>query len=197
VARQVGRNGEGEAETFVGDVVVIATGSKSLRPDFLDDADPCVLTVEQALEPGAELGRRIVIADTEGGYSSTATAEFLAAQGHEVTLATSMLDVGILIGPPGRQVQVPVLVSAGVDIRPQLELTDVSWPSLTFRHVLSGREVELEADTLVLTTGRAPDDELYKTLSAVFEDVVRIGDCVAPRDVGMAVYMGEKVGRGL
>lgn len=196
-ARQIGANGDGDVETFVGDAVVVATGSKPLRPEFLADDDPRVLTVEEALEPGAALGRRVVIADSEGGYSSTATAEFLAQQGHEVTLATSMLDVGILIGPPGRQVQLPALVAAGVDIRPQLELTGADWPTLSFRHVLSGREVLLEADTLVLTTGRAPDDELYRTLAAAFEDVIRIGDCVAPRDVGMAVYMGEKVGREL
>lgn len=196
-ARRLDDTGEAEVEAFVGDAVVVATGSKPVRPSFLADGDPRVLTVEEALAPGAEFGERVVITDSEGGYSSTATAEFLAAQGHEVTLATSMMDIGALIGPPGRQMQIPALVAAGVDLRPQLGLVSANWPSLRFRHVLSGKSVEIEADTLVLTTGRLPDDELYRALSTAFEDVVRIGDCVTPRDVGMAVYMGEKIGRKL
>ena len=50
-------------------------------------------------------------------------------------------------------------------------------------------------DTVVLAMGQAVDDDLYFALKGKVKELHRVGDCVAPRKVDMAIWEGHKVGR--
>ena len=59
---------------------------------------------------------------------------------------------------------------------------------------------ELEFDTLVTVTSRAPDDDLLQALVArqqSFQTLRAIGDCHAPGTVAAAVYDGHSAARRL
>ena len=43
--------------------------------------------------------------------------------------------------------------------------------------------------------GQAVDEDLYFALKGKVKELYRIGDCVAPRKVDMAIWEGHKVGR--
>lgn len=43
--------------------------------------------------------------------------------------------------------------------------------------------------------GQAVDDDLYFALKGKVKELHRIGDCVAPRKVDMAIWEGHQVGR--
>jgi 2,4-dienoyl-CoA reductase-like NADH-dependent reductase (Old Yellow Enzyme family) len=178
-----------------GDVVVLATGSSSVVPDGLDLDDERIFEVGAALDGAIPAGARVVIIDTEGTYASTATAEKLADEGHPTTLVTSLLTVGSQIGPPGWQVLMPELHKRGVSIKTQSELAEAALPHLRFRNVLGGPAQDVEGDVVVLTAGRRSRDEFPVEVGGVL--IHRVGDCVAPRDIGMAIYAGEQLGRSL
>ena len=50
-------------------------------------------------------------------------------------------------------------------------------------------------DNLVLAMGQRTVDDLYFSLKGKVAELYRIGDCVAPRKVDMAIWEGQKVGR--
>jgi hypothetical protein len=54
-------------------------------------------------------------------------------------------------------------------------------------------------DAVVVVAGQQVDDALYKALKAAgaVKELYRIGDCVAPRKVDMAIWEGHKLGREL
>ena len=53
--------------------------------------------------------------------------------------------------------------------------------------------------TLVLVTGRLPDDALWQALEgkAVARQAVRVGNCLAPSSIADAVYAGHRYAREL
>jgi dimethylamine/trimethylamine dehydrogenase len=69
--------------------------------------------------------------------------------------------------------------------------------------IYTGREEQMDFDSLVLVTGRLPNDLLYHALMQVPEllreagvrSVARIGDCLAPSSIADAVYQGHKFAR--
>ena len=50
-------------------------------------------------------------------------------------------------------------------------------------------------DSVVTAMGNDADDELYFALKGKVADLVRAGDCVAPRRVDMAVHEGYMAGK--
>jgi hypothetical protein len=49
----------------------------------------------------------------------------------------------------------------------------------------------------VMSVLRIPNDGLFSAAEAALENVTRIGDAVAPRDVTAVIYDGEELGRRL
>ena len=52
-----------------------------------------------------------------------------------------------------------------------------------------------DCDSVVLAMGSRAEDSLYKSLKGTVEELYRIGDCVAPRRIDMAILEGENVAR--
>ncbi len=52
-------------------------------------------------------------------------------------------------------------------------------------------------DAVILAMGQRAEDGLYHQLKGKVKELHRIGDCVAPRKVDMAIWDGHKLGREL
>jgi hypothetical protein len=52
-------------------------------------------------------------------------------------------------------------------------------------------------DTIVLDMGNVAQDDLYRQLKGQTQELYRIGDCVAPRGIDMAILEGRQVGERL
>ena len=50
-------------------------------------------------------------------------------------------------------------------------------------------------DAVVYAMGNTVEDSLYKSLKGRARGLYRVGDCVAPRKIDMAILEGDKVGR--
>jgi hypothetical protein len=161
-----------------------------------------VFTPEQIMVQEMRPPSPVLVWDGDGGPVGVGIAEMLAAFGGSVSLATRYDRVAPLLDA--------TFEGAGVRTRLhdlQVETIPGVVPiAATDRGVLFkgpfGAEKELPASSLVLVAQRRSNDALFHSLStdsrlgpARIEDVLRIGDCVAPRHFGLAINDGHRAGR--
>lgn len=199
------------------EIVICATGS-SWAADGLNgptqttipgaDADlPHVLTPEQIMVEGKQApGDRVLVYDTEGYFMGVSLAEKLAREGKDVTYVTQMAMPGPYMGFTGEAVDMlPLLHRLGVRMVTGHLVTDVKPGLVTgFLGIAPDEPVQWEADAVVLTTQRLPNDQLYQELKADpdalaangIEALHRVGDCFAPRmQVADAIFDGQRLAR--
>jgi 2,4-dienoyl-CoA reductase (NADPH2) len=137
-------------------------------------------------------GRRVTVVDGVGHFPAYAPAEALAAAGASVTLVTpklhaaSLLDNGSMINTLRR------LGQAGVKVLSQTATVRIEAGTVHARHVFSGEPQTWPCDAVVAALGNVADDTL-----ADRPDVLRIGDCHAPRTMLDAIRDGHRAGRAV
>jgi hypothetical protein len=158
---------------------------------------PKIFNVWQALLGQADLGNRVLFIDNDGHHQATATAEHLADLGKEVYILTSSLFVGTDLGPPqDLYLTRQRLLQKGVTFTPDFAVMEIKGLEVHGFNVYSNEWNTFNGyDTIVLAMGNRVEDGLYRALKGRVKELHRIGDCVAPRKVDMAIYEGDKVGR--
>ncbi|HKI51057.1 MAG TPA: mycofactocin system FadH/OYE family oxidoreductase 2 [Geothermobacteraceae bacterium] len=183
------------------DAVIIATGSRP-KANPVGGADgPGVCNVWQVLDQQVEIGEKVCLIDYDGHQRANATAEYLADQGKQVHMICSSLFIGAELGPTqdlylSRQ----RLLTKGVTFTPDIAVMEIAGEAgaktIKGFNVYSNEWDEWGPyDTVVLAMGQAVDDDLYFSLKGKVKELHRIGDCVAPRKVDMAIWEGHKLGR--
>ena len=186
--------GDGPA-TF--DEVVVATGSIAV-PAALDAPEGRVRSLIEAVEAPETLGDHVVVWDAQLDQSAASAAELVADSGRKVTIVTPGDRPAMGIGMANEPPQLARLAAAGVQVIPYHGVVRVDDDSVVIEHAYTGAERTLEGvSDVVAALGWQADDGLYLALRAQSEHVHRAGDCVAPRDVGMAIYSAEELGRAL
>lgn len=197
------------------DLVVIATGCDyvtdglngvTFRPiPGADTTTDWQLTPKEVALRTKPLGRRVLVYETERHYMGVTVAQQLAGMGHDVTLVTDALEFGgytkytldqAFILRDLTRMRVTMLPGRTVDaIEPgAVQVSNVWDPSLMDT---------IEIDSVVLSTQRAPNDQLYRALSADadrlrangIEGVWIIGDASAPRPLPEVVFDGHRLAR--
>jgi thioredoxin reductase len=183
------------------DVVIVATGSVPKKHPVGGADGPAIFNVVQVLNNEAELGQNVCLIDYDGHQRATATAEFLANQGKKVDMITSSLFICAELGPTqdlysSRQ----RLLQKGVTFTPDIAVMEVAGEAGA--KTVKGFNVYSNVwnewgpyDSLVLVMGQQVDDDLYMSLKGKVPELYRIGDCVSPRKVDMAIWEGHKIGR--
>lgn len=179
------------------DVVVIATGSVPCeKPVEGDYGPPVVLNVRDVLEKKFPVGNRVLFVDENGGHHATATVELLADQGKKIDMVTCDLFIGIELAPIGdlyltRQ----RLLQKGVTFTTNVRVNKVDGNVVHACHIYTNECIEYkDYDTIILDMGDDADDSLYFQLKGQVNELYRIGDCVAPRGIGMAIFEARKTG---
>ncbi|MBI5069922.1 MAG: mycofactocin system FadH/OYE family oxidoreductase 2 [Deltaproteobacteria bacterium] len=184
------------------DVVICATGSVPARNPRIGGArGPAVWNVWEVLQGKAELGQKVCLVDTDGHHRATATAELIASQGRSVHVLCSSLFVGAELGPTqDLYLTRQRLLQKGCTFTPDIAVLEVAGAAGEKR--LKGVNVYSNAtqefgpyDSVVLAIEQEVEDQLYRALKHQVKELYRIGDCVAPRKVDMAIWEGHRVGR--
>jgi dimethylamine/trimethylamine dehydrogenase len=196
---------------FAAERVVVATGSR-WRSDGVGPSSPGgipgldavnVLSPEQVSE-GADVLGPVVVFDDDHYYVGHSVAEFLRAQGHDVTLVTPLADVSqwSYYTLELRRLE-ERLAAAGIRC---LTKTRVLRASQNTLHLSTGGvEQALPCATFVPVTLRAPERGLMDALAARGREwrgagilsVDLIGDALAPATVAAAIYAGAMYARDL
>ena len=147
--------------------------------------------------PHHTCGERVVIVDDNGDHLPLGLAEHFATNGHCVTLVTAHPSVGHRLGTDSTvdfAWVYPRVLAAGVRVVSFSYLDRIGRDHVTLSNVWTGTEETLAADTVILCMMRRSDDTLYRELAQDGAAVVRIGDCVAPREVDDAVFEAVREG---
>lgn len=183
------------------DAVIVATGSKPKTHPVGGADGPGVCNVWQVLNREVEVGEKVCLIDYDGHHRATATAEFLADQGKTVHIICSSLFIGAELGPTqDLYLTRQRLLQKGVSFTPDIAVMEVSGE--IGEKTIKGFNVYNNVwdewtgyDSIVLAMGQEVDDDLYFALKGKVKELHRIGDCVAPRKVDMAIWEGHEVGR--
>ncbi|MFC1533617.1 FAD-dependent oxidoreductase [Thermodesulfobacteriota bacterium] len=182
------------------DAVIVATGSRPRKKPVPGEyGPPKVLDVWQTLSGSYPVGARVLFVDENGGHHSAATVELLADQGKSVHMITSDLFIGIELAPSGdlyltRQ----RLLRKGVTFTSDVFIDLISGDKVTGRDIYTNKPLYFENyDTIILDMGNEAEEDLYFKLKGKVNELYRIGDCVAPRGIDMAIFEGRRAGESI
>jgi 2,4-dienoyl-CoA reductase-like NADH-dependent reductase (Old Yellow Enzyme family)/thioredoxin reductase len=185
------------------DVVIVATGSLPHWPDLEGILKPIVLHYEDYLalreypmvhdrliRRKDRVGDRVVVI---GGVEGAETSLSLARSGKDVTLVekTENIAKGPYLLDPSR-VQMLVneyLPEAGVKLKLNRKAVEITDDGVTIIDK-DGNDEFLPADTIIVTCGREPNEFLREALMGKVSQVIGIGDCLNPRNIGTAIHEG-------
>jgi len=181
------------------DAVIVATGSTPDPYGIPGGDGPEVADVSDILSGTVTPGKRVLIVDRLGFHEATSTAEFMADQGCEVEVVTPTLyvgqDLGITLDLENWYRQARRL---GITCTPNHSVLSIEDGVVTALHNYTGQMVTFpKVDTVVLAIHRKADQGLYRDLKGTVPQLLRIGDCVAPRRAHAAIIEGERAGRAV
>ena len=182
--------------------VVLATGSRWRRDGIGVVRDtPAGIAADAPVATPDDLTRLedpVVIYDDDHYFMGGALAEKLKREGRDVTYVTSLPVVSSWTQMTDEQYLIePRLVGLGVRNAVSHVLRETERDHAVFAAALSKEEVTIRLGSLILVTGREPEDELYRELMTTFDmaRVTRIGDCLSPSHVADAVFAGHRLAR--
>ena len=179
------------------DAVIVATGSIPRRCPVSGADGPRVFNVVQVLKGEADIGEKVLFVDYDGHHRATSTVEYLAELKKAVHVITPSLFVGAELGPTqDLYLMRQRLLTKGVTFTPDFAVMEIRGTEIHGFNVYSNEWQVFEGfDTVVLAMGNEVEDSLYRALKGRVRELYRIGDCVAPRKVDMAIYEGYTVGK--
>jgi 2,4-dienoyl-CoA reductase-like NADH-dependent reductase (Old Yellow Enzyme family)/thioredoxin reductase len=183
------------------DVVIIAAGVKSLIPTAEDipgiDTLKNVVTADDVLLGKAKVGDKVFIVG--GDLVGCETAEYLADQGKQVTIARRSQFMANKMNPDMRMLLVDRLRNKGVrmltGVQYQQAVDDgvrvhVRGGITSMAEIAADAMKTFPADTIVLAAGSIPNNELKAALEGTGVEVKVVGDCVEPRTILEAINEG-------
>lgn len=192
-----------DVEAFGADEVILATGSQPSGHGFqrfLPHFDKLpgvdrgnVWTAEEVMSRQARLGPRVIVLDEGANWKGGGTALHIAEAGHRVTVVTPAASVMMEMARTNADVQLrqrlrqlgAVLITEAAIREWHGDAADIT--------VFGGKDMRIEADSLVLSTTNSADTALADALSATTVPYRMIGDGVAARTAVMAIYEGRKL----
>ena len=174
-------------------------------PDDLMDATvesgSLLLNIGQQNRQQAVGLQNVVIYDDDHYYMGGVLAELLATQGCKVSLVTPAPLVSYWSQYTLEQERIQAkLMKLGVKLYPQNVLSKIKKDSVRLSNDISGDQLELPYDGVVLVTDRIPNDSLYQSLkpeldSGKLNSLRIIGDAEAPNIIAQAVFAGHLAAR--
>jgi dimethylamine/trimethylamine dehydrogenase len=196
------------------EIVVIATGSSwdsrgtaaatQAALPISADAEGSILTPEDIMVRGRDVGQRVIVYDADGYYLGAGLAEMLAGTGHDVTLVTPATEVASFTTFTLEHPRVVAgLRDLGVRMLVHTTIDAVQGGAVSITAGPNHDQSELPYDSLVLVTQRWSDDHLFQELRRRPDEVAqagitalhRIGDCVAPTFIAEAIFDGHRLAR--
>jgi hypothetical protein len=111
-------------------------------------------------------------------------------------MVTSELFIGIELSPLGDlSMTRQRLLQKGVTFTSDVIIDAIEAKGVRGRDCYTNSPVLLQDyDTVVLDMGNRANDGIYKELKGQVNELYRIGDCVAPRGIDMAILEGRRIG---
>ena len=187
-----------DVATLDADVLILATGAVAAAPlptATGPDAIP-VIDPWQAIAD-CPIGQHILINDEGGGRAALSAADALLDQ-NRITLVTAEYAIGELVTPTVRAPIYKRFLAGGAEMHPSQEIHAIDGRSVTLRSVHTGNESHIkDVDIVVDWRGGVVETTLQSAIEARGLPHHIIGDCVAPRQVHIAIAEGAMAARAI
>ncbi len=181
------------------DALVVATGQSEGRMSHIQGMDhrTRVQTPLQVLETAPKgHGAQAMVVDEVGGHQAMNMAEFLLNQGWRVLLTSSALQPGQHLGVT-LDVELWFMRQAGKPLQVQgnVVLLDATADPVLL-NILTQVQTSIKGvDLIVPVQHGLSQDALFHALHGKLNQLYRVGDALAPKDVGQAILDGHRAGR--
>lgn len=176
------------------DEIIVATGSKA-RKLPVEGADQAhVISGEAALLDISKVKGKVVLIG--GGQVGCETAIWLKQNGIDVTIVENRADLILGSGDPipqqNRDMLLEMLIFHNIPVYKSTRVTAIKEKSVVIN---DGAEKELDADTVIVSIGYQPNQDLYNEVYQVADkNVWMIGDAQRPATIMMAIRDGSAIG---
>ena len=178
------------------DVVICATGANEVRvPVPGHDKSHVVMLTETARKKVA-VGENVAIIG--GGLSGCELGAQLLTEGKKVTVVEMLPKLMAAKKDPVAMSTNPLIArlnNGGANIMTSTKLKAIEDDKIIVER--DGVDIEVEADTVVMSVGFRPENSLYKSLENYAGEVYIIGDAAGVADVLNAIWGGYNLGKGI
>ncbi len=183
-------------QALAADAVVLATGAHLRPPEIAGDADRMISARDYALAGGEAVGGVAVLYDHDHTAMTYAVAEALAARHDRVVLLTPRTDIARAVNYCSAIGIYRRLHTLKVEIVTAARPLAYEDGRVRYEDVFSKDTSDIDnVRTLVYATPRRADDALASALAGT--ELHLIGDCMAPRNLMIAIHEGHAIGNAL
>ena len=172
------------------EVVIVATGAKSFFPPIDGIRESKAISVEDVLSGSIPLGRKVLVVG--GGGIGSEVADHLSEDGKEVTLIEMREGIALDLVGHLQHFLNKRLREKGVQILVNTKATRFEREGLWVEDPQGIRKLE-GFDSMVISLGSIPNNELVELLKGKVSEVYVVGDASKPREVMEAVFEGEEI----
>ncbi len=172
------------------DAVILATGGRPIRPDFLDGQEN-VFEYQQVLEGKVPLKHDLAVIG--GGPTGCEVALELAEKGYKVSILEMLERIGKQYEAMTRKLILNKIKALGVQVFTGCCITSYDGQRLIFNN--ENHQDSLDVPMVILALGAKPVDNLENPLRESGIEVFNVGDCKQPRSIKEAIYEGALAGR--
>lgn len=196
-----------DVEGFEADHVIVATGATWRRDgtgrnhiEPIPGWDQDHVYSPQCILDGATPDGDVIIYDEDYYYMATAIVDKLTGPGRKVTYITSAATPAPWTFNTLEQDHVVrAMNEAGVTIETGVSVLSIAKSGVRVARQLTGQQLEINADSIVLVTGQLANDALYYELcerqqKGRINSLDRIGDCLSPALIAQATHDGRRAG---
>jgi 2,4-dienoyl-CoA reductase-like NADH-dependent reductase (Old Yellow Enzyme family) len=175
-----------ELERMPIDALIIATGAKDVARVLSCDSTVPVVTPIQLLDMSALTVSHAIVINDGRGQAGLVSAEFLLALDAKVEIVTEDVAVANDLDPTNRNAWYERLGKSGVIFTPHSTVERIEHNTVFLKNVYSQQPSERSSIELIIDwNGCRSVDEITLTDNTI--PIHRIGDCVTPRSVEMAM----------
>jgi NADPH-dependent 2,4-dienoyl-CoA reductase/sulfur reductase-like enzyme len=176
------------------DAVILSTGAAPILPDVPGIDSSIVVGLSDVLEGNPPDKTRAVVVG--GGATGCEVAHHLAEHGSSVTIVEQLPKIALNLESITRKVLLRELRQRGVRFLTGHKLSRIEEKGLVVTGE-DGKEVFLEADSVVVAIGNKPDNSLYEEIRTLGIPLYQIGDCLEPRSAKAAISEAATIGRSI
>jgi thioredoxin reductase len=179
-------------------VLILATGAIPTKPLLIATGSDAIPVIDpwQAIADGPT-GQHILINDEGGGRAALSAADALLDQ-NRITLVTAEYAIGELVTPTVRAPIYKRFLTGKVVMHPSQEIHAIVGNTVTLCSVHTGEEMDIQdVDIVVDWRGGLVEATLQSAVEARGLPHNIIGDCVAPRQVHIAIAEGAMAARAI
>ncbi|MDH3668354.1 MAG: FAD-dependent oxidoreductase [Paracoccaceae bacterium] len=190
---------EADIEGLDASAVILATGARPAPSHPIDGAagSPVRFLTPWEMLEAPPSDSHVVLIDEGGGRAGLAAID-AALDANRVTVITQDMAIGELINLNIRTPLYKRFLSAGAVFRPGEQVVRIEDRNLVTRNLYSGAQGRIEdVDCVIDWRGNQAVDDMVGAIAARGLDHQVIGDCLAPRQVHIAIAEGALAARQL